>query len=53
VSELSLESVTENPRAENSVITPVNMHPEDSDLFGAFLCLMVFVEKGYSCLFLT
>jgi hypothetical protein len=25
---------TENPRVENSVITPVNMHPEGFDLIG-------------------
>ena len=46
----SLEQRTENPRVENSVITPVNMHPEDSDLIGAFLCLKVFGARDYSCL---
>jgi hypothetical protein len=37
----SSEQRTENPRVENSVITPGNMHPEGFDLIGAFLCLMV------------
>ena len=40
----SLEQGTENPRVENSVITPVNMRPEGSDLIGSFLWLKVFVE---------
>ena len=40
----SLEQRTENPRVGNSVIAPVNMHPEGSDLIGAFLWLRVFVE---------
>ena len=44
MSELSLESGTENPRVENPAITPVNMHPEGSDLIEAFLWLKVFVE---------
>jgi hypothetical protein len=41
----SLEQRTENPRVGNSVIAPVNMHPEGSDLIEAFLCLRVF-PKG-------
>jgi hypothetical protein len=40
----SFEQRTENPRVENSVITPVNMRPEGSDLIGSFLWLKVFVE---------
>jgi hypothetical protein len=40
----SFEQGTENPRVENSVITPVNMRPEGSDLIGSFLWLKVFVE---------
>ena len=46
----SLDQWTENPRVENSVITPVAMHPEGSNLIEAFLCLMVFALRGYSCL---
>ena len=46
----SFEQGTENPRIENSVITPVAMHPEGSNLIEAFLCLMVFALRGYSCL---
>ena len=33
----SLEQGTDNPRVESSVITPVNMHPEGSNLIGSFL----------------
>jgi hypothetical protein len=47
----SVEPGTENPHVEKSVITPVNMYTEGSDLIGAFLCLMVFALRGYSCLF--
>ena len=36
MSEISLEQRTENPRVENSVITPVSMLPEGSDLIEAF-----------------
>ena len=46
----SFEQRTENPRVENSVITPVAMHPEGSNLIEAFLCLMVFALRGYSYL---
>ena len=35
---------TENPRVENSVITPGNMHPEGFDLIGAFFMSDAFVE---------
>ena len=45
---MSCEQRTENPRVENSVITPVAMHPEGSNLIEAFLCLMVFALRGYS-----
>ena len=38
----SLEQGTENPRVGNSVIAPVNMHPEGSDLIGAF-----FMSEGF------
>ena len=38
----SLEQRTENPRVGNSVITAVNMHPEGSDLIGAF-----FISEGF------
>ena len=38
----SSEQRTENPRVGNSVITPVNMHPEGSDLIGAF-----FISEGF------
>ena len=44
MSEHSLEQRTENTRVVNSVITPVSMHPEGSDLLEAFLCPLVFVE---------
>ena len=40
----SLEQRTENPRVESFAITPINMHPEGSNLIGAFLCLMFWVE---------
>ena len=43
--------MTENPRVENSVITPVNMHPEGSDLNGALFMLDVLEVRSYSCLF--
>jgi hypothetical protein len=33
----SFEQRTENARVENLVITPVNTHPEGSDLIRAFL----------------
>jgi hypothetical protein len=33
----SFEQRTENPRVENTAITPVNMHPEGFDLIRAFL----------------
>ena len=46
----SFEQRTENPRLGNSVITPVNRHPEGSDLIEAFLCLRVFGGRDYSCL---
>jgi hypothetical protein len=46
----SLEQGTENPRVENSVITPVNMRPEGSDLIGSFLWLKVLCGRDYSCL---
>jgi hypothetical protein len=54
----SFEQRTENPRVENLVITPVNTHPEGSDLIGAFLCLTVFRRGdipvfGLACLFLS
>jgi hypothetical protein len=48
----SSEQRTENPRVENLVITPVNTHPEGSDLIGAFLCLTVF-RRGDIPVFLT
>jgi hypothetical protein len=43
--------MTENPRVENSVITPLGMHPEDSDLISVFFMSEGFRRKGYSCLF--
>ena len=49
----SLEQRTENPRVENSVITPVNMHPEGSDLIGAFFMSEGFVWKALFLSFLT
>jgi hypothetical protein len=48
----SSEQRTENPRVENLVITPVNTHPEGSDLIGAFLCLTV-LRRGDIPVFLT
>jgi hypothetical protein len=39
----SFEQRTENPHVGNSVIAPVNMHPEGFDLIEAFLCLKVLV----------
>ena len=42
----SSELRTEHPIVENTAITPVNMHPEGSNLIGAFLCLKVFSSKG-------
>ena len=48
----SAKQRTENPRVESSVITPVNTHPEGSDLIGAFLCLTVFVLRGVFLSFL-
>ena len=42
----SSEQRTENPRVENSVIAPVNMHPEGSDLIGAFFMSEGFVWKA-------
>jgi hypothetical protein len=50
---MSSEQRTENPRVENSVITPVNRHPEGSDLIEAFLCLRVLCGRHYSCLFVA
>ena len=38
----SCEQRTENTRVENSVITPVNMHPEGCDLIGSF-----FMSEGF------
>jgi hypothetical protein len=46
VSELSLESRTENPRVENSVITTVNMHPEGFDLIGDLFMSDSFFRYG-------
>ena len=42
----SFEQRTENPRVGNSVIAPVNMHPEGSDLIEAFFMAEGFVWKG-------
>ena len=44
--ELSLEPRTEYPRVENTVITAISIHPEGSDLIGAFFCLMCFCVTG-------
>ncbi len=41
-----MESGTENPHVENTVITPVNMQPEGSDLNGSFFMSEGFVWKG-------
>jgi hypothetical protein len=49
---VSFEQRTENPRVENSVITPINMHPERSALIGAFLCLRFCVEGDIPVFFL-
>jgi anaerobic C4-dicarboxylate transporter len=49
----SSEQRTENPRVENSVITPVNMDPEGSELIGAFFMSEGFVWKGLFLSFLT
>ena len=46
----SSEQRTENPRVENSVITPVNMHSEGSDLNGALFMLDVLEVRSYYCL---
>ena len=42
----SFEQRTENPRVGKSVIAPVNMHPEGSDLIEAFFMAEGFVWKG-------
>ena len=42
----SSEQRTENPRVENSVITPVNMHSEGFDLIGVFIKFYVFSSIG-------
>ena len=49
----SCEQRTENPRVGNSVITPVNMHPEGSDLIGAFFMSEGFVWEVLFLSFLT
>jgi hypothetical protein len=46
----SLEQRTENPRVGNPAITPVNMHPEGSDMIESFLCLRFLCGRHYSCL---
>ena len=48
MSDLSLEQRSANPCVENLVITPVNMHPEGSDLIEAFLCPTVSGDWDYS-----
>jgi hypothetical protein len=47
----SFEPRTENPRVEISVIMPVNMQSEDSDLIEEFFMNGGLVLRGYSCLF--
>ena len=47
---VSLEQRTENPRVVNSVIAPVNMHPEGFDLIGGFFMTEGFGGRYYSCL---
>ncbi len=47
----SFEQRTENPRVENLVITSVNMHPEGSDLIGAFYKWWFFIEGDIPVLF--
>ena len=49
----SCEQRTENPRVENPAITPVNMHPEGSDLIGAFFMYDGFVWKALFLSFVT
>ena len=47
----SCEQRTENPHVVNSVIAPVNMHPEGFDLIGGFFMTEGFGGRYYSCLF--
>ena len=50
IPDIAVVPVTDSPRVEISVITPVNMHPEGSDLIEAFVCLMDFRREVYSCI---
>ena len=49
----SVEQRTENPRVENSVITPTSMNPEGSDLIEEFFMNGGFVLRGSIPVFLT
>ena len=50
---MSCEQRTENPRVGNSVIAPVNMHPEGCDLIGSFFMSEGFVWEVLFLSFLT